>query len=102
MKRVDLLRHLEAHGGEFLREGGNHTIYVNRAVRTSSAIPRHREINDLLAGRYVGICKCLNREIERHSHPKRRHTILPEDRGGVPVQLLIVECVIGEAGRVEV
>ena len=32
MKRKDLIRHLEAHGCEFLREGGNHTVYVNRAA----------------------------------------------------------------------
>jgi mRNA interferase HicA len=56
MKRVDLIRHLEAHGCEFLREGGRHTIYVNRANQTSSAIPRHREINDLLARK---ICRDL-------------------------------------------
>lgn len=29
MKRRDLIRHLEHHGCEFLREGGNHTVYVN-------------------------------------------------------------------------
>jgi len=36
MKRLDLIRHLETHGCEFLREGGNHTIYVNRKTRKSS------------------------------------------------------------------
>jgi hypothetical protein len=35
MKRRDLLRHLEKHGCEFLREGGNHTIYVNRRAQKS-------------------------------------------------------------------
>jgi mRNA interferase HicA len=49
VKRRDLLRHLEKHGCEFLREGGNHTIYVNRRTQKSSAIPRHREIIDFLA-----------------------------------------------------
>jgi mRNA interferase HicA len=49
MKRVDLIRHLTRHGCEFLRVCENHTIYVNRPVRKSSAIPRHREVNDLLA-----------------------------------------------------
>jgi mRNA interferase HicA len=56
MKRLDLIRHLEAHECEFLREGGNHTIYVNRAKQTSSSIPRHREINNLLARK---ICRDL-------------------------------------------
>ena len=49
MKRVDLIRHLERCGCEFLREGDNHTIYVNRPIRKSSSIPRHREVNDFLA-----------------------------------------------------
>ena len=56
MKRTDLIRHLEVHGCEFLREGGNHTVYVNRRVRKSSSIPRHRDINDLLARK---ICRDL-------------------------------------------
>jgi len=38
MKRRDLIRHLESNGCEFLREGGNHTIYVNRRAQKSSAI----------------------------------------------------------------
>ena len=56
MKRVDLLRYLEANGCEFHREGASHTIYVNRAARRSSAIPRHREINEILARK---ICRDL-------------------------------------------
>lgn len=51
MKRRDLIRHLEANGCELLREGGNHTIYINRTALKSSAIPRHREIDDFLAGK---------------------------------------------------
>lgn len=39
MKRGDLIRHLERHGCEFLREGGNHTIYVNRAAKSSNSQP---------------------------------------------------------------
>jgi predicted RNA binding protein YcfA (HicA-like mRNA interferase family) len=56
MKRRSLIRHLESHGCEFLREGGNHTVYVNRKGQKSSAIPRHREINDFLARK---ICRDL-------------------------------------------
>jgi mRNA interferase HicA len=37
MKRRDLIRHLENNGCEFLREGGNHTIYVNRRSQKSKA-----------------------------------------------------------------
>ena len=56
MKRKDFLRHLESYGCEFLREGGSHTIYVNRAGQKVSAIPRHNEIADLLAQK---ICRDL-------------------------------------------
>lgn len=49
MKLTDLVRHLERHGCEIHREGGNHTIYVNRQSRRTSAVPRHREINDFLS-----------------------------------------------------
>jgi predicted RNA binding protein YcfA (HicA-like mRNA interferase family) len=56
MKRRDLIRHLEEHGCEFFREGGKHTVYVNRSAGKSTTIPRHREINEFLARR---ICKDL-------------------------------------------
>lgn len=56
MKRIDLVRHVEARGAELLREGGSHTVYVNRAARRTSVIPRHREINEYLARK---ICRDL-------------------------------------------
>ncbi|PYU55398.1 MAG: addiction module toxin, HicA family [Acidobacteria bacterium] len=56
MKRRDLIRHLEAHGCALLREGGNHSVYVNRAARKTSTVPRHREINEGLARK---ICRDL-------------------------------------------
>ena len=56
MKFRDLVRHLEKNGCELLREGGNHSVFVNRKARKSTAVPRHREINDFLAKK---ICKDL-------------------------------------------
>lgn len=56
MKRVDLLRHLRAHGCELLREGGRHSVYVNRSAGKATSIPRHREINELIASK---ICRDL-------------------------------------------
>ncbi len=56
MKRVDLIRYLESHGCELLREGGSHSVYVNRKSRKTSTVPRHREINDFLARK---ICRDL-------------------------------------------
>jgi mRNA interferase HicA len=49
MKRRDLIRHLEQNGCEFLREGGNHTVYVNRRARKAATVPRHREVLEFLA-----------------------------------------------------
>lgn len=49
MKRVDLIRHLERFGCELLREGGSHSVFVNRQLRKTSAVPRHSEINDFTA-----------------------------------------------------
>lgn len=56
MKRRELVRHLEQHGCELLREGGNHSIYVNRAAAKVSSVPRHSEVNNDLARK---ICKDL-------------------------------------------
>ena len=56
MKRADLIRHLEQHGCVLFREGGNHSIYINRRTRKSSSVPRHREINEFLARK---ICRDL-------------------------------------------
>ena len=56
MKRRDLIRHLEKYGCELMREGGSHTVYVNRARRKTTAVPRHREINEFLARK---ICQDL-------------------------------------------
>lgn len=56
MKREDLLRHLRQHDCVLLREGGRHSVFVNRVTRKATAIPRHREINDFLAKK---ICRDL-------------------------------------------
>jgi predicted RNA binding protein YcfA (HicA-like mRNA interferase family) len=56
LKRRDLVRHLHEHGCELLREGGSHSVFVNRAKRKVSTVPRHNEIKDFLA---VKICRDL-------------------------------------------
>lgn len=55
MKRHDLIRHLESLGCQLLRDKGKHSVYVNPANRQVSAVPRHREINDFLARKFVAI-----------------------------------------------
>jgi mRNA interferase HicA len=56
MKREELLRHLRKHGCVMLREGGRHSWWHNPSRNRRSAVPRHREIHDLLARK---ICQDL-------------------------------------------
>jgi predicted RNA binding protein YcfA (HicA-like mRNA interferase family) len=56
VKRRELIRHLLQNGCELLREGANHSIFVNRNAGRTSAVPRHSEINDGLARK---ICRDL-------------------------------------------
>ncbi|MBI4750003.1 MAG: type II toxin-antitoxin system HicA family toxin [Acidobacteria bacterium] len=49
MNRNDLIRHLEAHGCVFWREGAKHTIYHNPNKGTFSSVPRHRTLKKYLA-----------------------------------------------------
>jgi mRNA interferase HicA len=60
MKRKELIKHLKKYGCEFLREGGNHTVYVNRIKMKVSSVPRHREVDNKLCRK---ICKDLEIEI---------------------------------------
>ena len=56
MKRRELIRYIEKYGCEFLRDGGNHTVYVNRKEMKVTTIPRHHEIDENLSRK---ICKDL-------------------------------------------
>jgi mRNA interferase HicA len=56
MKRRDLLRHLQSHGCELLREGAKHSWWHNPTLNRRSAVPRHTEINENLVKK---ICRDL-------------------------------------------
>jgi predicted RNA binding protein YcfA (HicA-like mRNA interferase family) len=56
MQRRNPIKHLQNHGCELLREGGRHSIYYNPKTNKLAAVPRHREIADLLARK---ICRDL-------------------------------------------
>jgi len=56
MKRAELLAHSREHGCVFLREGAQHSWWINPAQNCRSANPRHNEVLDLLARK---ICKDL-------------------------------------------
>jgi len=49
VKRKELLRHLRRNGCTLLREGANHSVYVNRTTGKVSTVPRHSEINEFLS-----------------------------------------------------
>ena len=59
MKRVERLKHLRKHDCEMIREGGRHSWWSNDRGDRRSAIPRHREIDDILARK---ICRDLGIE----------------------------------------
>lgn len=51
MKKRDLETELKRPGWYFLREGGNHEVWTNG--RETEPIPRHREIDERLAGKII-------------------------------------------------
>jgi len=53
VKRRDLVRKLENGGCELIRHGAKHDIYHNPATGMSEPVPRHREINELLARKII-------------------------------------------------
>jgi mRNA interferase HicA len=57
MKRRKLIKHVEAHGCTFDREGAGHTLYANVPKNLKAPIPRHREIDSALVRK---ICKELD------------------------------------------
>jgi predicted RNA binding protein YcfA (HicA-like mRNA interferase family) len=44
VKRVDLIKAIEALGGEFVRHGGKHDWYRNPRTGVAQPVPRHREV----------------------------------------------------------
>ncbi|MEA5549524.1 type II toxin-antitoxin system HicA family toxin [Anabaena cylindrica UHCC 0172] len=56
MKRIDLIRYLEACGCKSSLGKGKHRVYVNKSTEKSSAIRRSQEINDFLTRK---ICRDL-------------------------------------------
>ena len=62
MKRGELMRHLEAHGCQLLREGASHSIYVNPANGVRETVPRHSETKRHLAR---SVCRRLGIEVPK-------------------------------------
>jgi len=49
VKQRDLIKKIEDMGCVFIRHGGRHDWYQNPETKVSQPIPRHREINEMLA-----------------------------------------------------
>ncbi|MGI8602606.1 MAG: type II toxin-antitoxin system HicA family toxin [Verrucomicrobiales bacterium] len=56
MKRREFVRLIESHGCVLLREGANHSLYLNPQTGRKEAIPRHQEIQKQLSR---SICRNL-------------------------------------------
>ena len=53
MKRVDLIKAIEASGCVLVRHGGRHDWYRNPATGVSEPVPRHREVKEPLERRII-------------------------------------------------
>ena len=57
MKRKDLIRILEEIGCVLLRHGGRHDWYQNPNTGISQPVPRHTEIQEILAKHIIKMLK---------------------------------------------
>jgi predicted RNA binding protein YcfA (HicA-like mRNA interferase family) len=53
MKRLDLIKAIEASGCVLVRHGGRHDWYRNPVTGVSQPVPRHREVKEPLARRII-------------------------------------------------
>ena len=53
MKHRDLIAQLEQSKCILLRHGGKHDIYHNPKTGVSQPVPRHREVNEMLAKKII-------------------------------------------------
>ena len=53
MKHRDLIEKLKSAGCELLRHGAKHDIYHHPETGKSQPVPRHKEINELLARKII-------------------------------------------------
>lgn len=63
MKRVDLIKAIEASGCVLVRHGGRHDWYRNPVTGVSQPAPRHRDVKEPLARRII---RMLSEEPKKH------------------------------------
>jgi hypothetical protein len=56
MKRIDFEKHLRKYRCKLLREGGDHSVWINLFNDEIGAVPRHKELDNTLCKK---ICKEL-------------------------------------------
>jgi mRNA interferase HicA len=57
MKRIELLKHLHKEGCFLLREGANHSVYINPNNNRQSVVGRHQELDNR-------VCKEICKQLE--------------------------------------
>ncbi len=62
MKRLDLVTRLEQAGCILFRHGSRHDIFHNPITGHSEPVPRHREINEILAKRIINRLDCARKD----------------------------------------
>lgn len=67
MKRVDLIKAIQAFGCQLVRHGAKHDWYQNTITGMVQAVPRHREINERLATHIIRTLS--NQKSEREQDP---------------------------------
>jgi predicted RNA binding protein YcfA (HicA-like mRNA interferase family) len=65
MKRVDLIKAIEASGRVLVRHGGRHDWYRNPVTGVSQPVPRHREVKEPLARRIIRMLTEKSKEQRR-------------------------------------
>jgi hypothetical protein len=50
MKKGELLKRLKAQGCIFVKHGKKHDVYKNPRTEVEERVPRHNDINEILAG----------------------------------------------------
>ena len=53
MKRKDLIKKIESIGCIIVRHGAKHDIYHNPNTGTTQPVPRHKEVNEILAKKII-------------------------------------------------
>jgi len=57
MKLNEFVKHLKKNDCKLLREGSNHSVWVNTNNSKRSTVPRHKELSNLL-------CKIICKQLE--------------------------------------